>query len=74
MAHGHYIAQITGCCEAHSLRSENGAPQPIKGLIGGPIGFELSGVGIFGPPNRTSDPAALGERSDEDIITAIRTG
>lgn len=74
VAHGHYIAQIAGCFDCHSPRGENGAPQPEKGLIGGTIGFEMPGLGIFWPPNLTSDPAALGEWSDEDIITAIRTG
>lgn len=74
VSHGHYIAQIAGCFDCHSPRGENGAPQPEKGLIGGTIGFELPGVGIFWPPNLTSDPAALGEWSDQEIITAIRTG
>lgn len=74
VAHGHYIAQIAGCFDCHSPRGENGAPQPEKGLIGGTIGFELPGVGIFWPPNLTSDPAALGDWSDAEIMAAIRSG
>lgn len=74
LSRGTYLVQIMGCYDCHSPRGPNGAPMPEKGLIGGTIGFEMPGLGIFWPPNLTPDPTGLGGWSDEAIIVALRTG
>jgi mono/diheme cytochrome c family protein len=39
------------------------------------VGFQIPGLGIFYPPNLTSDrKTGLGEWSEQDIATALRTG
>ena len=44
-------------------------------LGGSEVGFEIPGVGVFYGPNLTPDAeTGLGRWSEQDIVTAIRTG
>jgi mono/diheme cytochrome c family protein len=71
---GKYLTTTMGCVDCHNVGSFS--PKPAEGhLQGGTIGFEMPGMGIFYPPNLTPDPeAGLGKWSEQDIITALRTG
>ena len=71
---GAYLATIMDCQGCHSGRTPNGAIAPDQHLTGGTLGFELPGLGIFWPPNLTPSPEGLGDWSDEEIATAIRSG
>jgi len=71
---GKYLAAIMDCSGCHSGSLPEGGPDPARYLTGADIGFELPGLGIFWPPNLTSDPTGLGAWSDDEIVTAIRTG
>lgn len=66
---GKYLVRIMDCSACHS-------PQPGEGsLSGGALGWEVRGMGVFWPPNLTPHPdAGLGQWSEADIITALRTG
>lgn len=74
VARGAYLAAIMDCAGCHSGRTPEGAPDPAQHLTGGPIGFEMPGLGVFWAPNLTSDPTGLGRWSDAEIVAAIRTG
>ncbi len=74
VARGEYLARIMSCSDCHSPRDAKGVPMPERGLIGGTIGFEIPGMGIFWPPNLTADKGALGGWSEDEVVTAIRTG
>lgn len=72
---GAYLAAIMDCQGCHSGRLENGAIDPAAHLTGGPLGFELPGLGIFFPPNLTPDAATgLGAWSDGEVVRAVREG
>jgi cytochrome c553 len=72
---GAYLASIMDCHGCHSYGALAGAPDETRHLAGSDIGFHLPGLGIFYPPNLTSDLATgLGNWSDEDILRAIRSG
>jgi len=66
---GRYLVRIMDCSGCHSPRPGEGS------LSGGGLGFDVTGLGVFWPPNLTPHPTAgLGRWSEKDIITAIRTG
>ena len=71
---GKYLTTTMGCVDCHNIGSFG--PKPDEGLLeGGTVGFEMPGMGVFYPPNLTPDPdAGLGKWSDQDIVTALRTG
>jgi mono/diheme cytochrome c family protein len=71
---GKYLTTVMGCVDCHNVGSFS--PKPDEGhLQGGTIGFEMPGMGVFYPPNLTPDPqAGIGKWSQQDIITALRTG
>lgn len=71
---GAYLARIMDCGGCHSGRTQDGAPDPTQYLTGATVGFEIPGLGIFWPPNLTSDTTGLAAWTDADIMTAIRTG
>jgi mono/diheme cytochrome c family protein len=71
---GAYLAAIMDCQGCHSGRTPDGALDPARHLTGGDAGFELPGLGIFWPPNLTSDATGLGGWTDDEIVAAIRTG
>ena len=71
---GEYLARIMDCGGCHTPMGPDGEFDQTAKLSGGTLGFELPGLGIFWPPNLTSDETGLGGWSDEEIATAIRTG
>lgn len=72
---GRYLATIMVCGDCHTGGSMMGKPDPARYLAGSEVGFELPGLGIFYPPNLTSDvETGLGAWSEDEIVTAIRTG
>ncbi|MCB9958492.1 MAG: cytochrome c [Rhodospirillaceae bacterium] len=74
VARGAYLASIMDCTGCHTGRTADGMPDPDQFLTGATVGFEMPGLGIFWPPNLTSDATGLGDWSDAEVATAIRTG
>ena len=75
IARGDYLARIMDCTGCHTPGTMMGQPDMARYLGGGDVGFHLPGLGIFWPPNLTSDPeTGLGDWSADDIIKAVRTG
>ena len=72
---GRYLVGIMDCTACHTAGSLAGKPDPTKYLAGSDIGFEIPELGIFYPPNLTPDHATgIGAWSEQDIVTALRTG
>jgi cytochrome c553 len=72
---GAYLARIMDCGGCHTTGALRGEPDPAFYLAGSDVGFELPGLGIFYPPNLTSDlETGLGAWSEAEIDAAIRTG
>jgi mono/diheme cytochrome c family protein len=72
---GEYLATIMDCGGCHTPGALAGKPDISRHLGGSHIGFELPGLGIFYPPNLTSDrDTGLGAWSEADIVKAVRTG
>ena len=72
---GKYLVGIMDCTGCHTTGALGGQPDPALFLAGSDIGFEIPGLGIFYPPNLTSDgKTGLGTWSERDIATALRTG
>jgi len=72
---GKYLVGIMDCTGCHTTGALAGQPDPNHFLAGSDIGFEIPGLGIFYPPNLTSDgKTGLGTWSEQDIATALRTG
>jgi hypothetical protein len=53
--HGKYLVGIMDCTGCHTTGALAGQPDPTHFLAGSDIGFEIPGLGIFYPPNLTSD-------------------
>ncbi len=63
------------CGGCHTTGTLTGKPDPDRFLAGSDVGFAVPGLGIFYPPNLTSDPeTGLGAWSEAEIVTALRTG
>jgi mono/diheme cytochrome c family protein len=72
---GKYLVGIMDCTGCHTTGALAGQPDPKHFLAGSDVGFQIPGLGIFYPPNLTSDrKTGLGEWSEQDIVTALRTG
>lgn len=72
---GAYLASISDCGGCHTPGAMTPEPDMSRPMAGNDIGFALPGLGIFYPPNLTSDMATgLGGWSDDEIAHAIRTG
>lgn len=72
---GAYLAAIMDCGGCHTEGALAGKPDPALTLAGSTIGFGAPGLGVFFPPNLTSDPeTGLGGWSAEQIVDAVRTG
>lgn len=72
---GEYLATIMDCGGCHTPGALAGQPDQTRHLGGSTIGFQIPNIGIFYPPNLTSDPeTGLGAWSEKDIVTAVRTG
>lgn len=72
---GQYLATIMDCGGCHTPGALVGKPDPTLHLAGSDVGFQVPGLGVFYPPNLTSDPeTGLGTWSEKDIAKAVRTG
>jgi mono/diheme cytochrome c family protein len=72
---GKYLVSITGCSDCHTPGGMLGQPDLGRYLGGSDVGFAIPGVGIYVGPNLTPDKdTGLGGWSDDQIITALRTG
>jgi mono/diheme cytochrome c family protein len=72
---GEYLATIMDCTGCHTPGTFLGKPDTERYLGGSEVGFQIPGLGIFWPPNLTSDPdTGLGQWSEADIVKAVRTG
>ena len=73
-ARGEYLARIMDCGGCHTPGALLGAPEMDKYLSGGNVGFAIPGLGIFYPPNLTSDETGAGSWSEDEIIAAVTRG
>ena len=72
---GKYLVTIGSCTDCHTPGHFLGKPDLKRQLGGSEVGFEIPGVGVFYGPNLTPDAeTGLGRWSEQDIVTAIRTG
>ena len=72
---GEYIAYIAGCVSCHSPANPETGEFIEETLFAGGNPFDLGPLGIVFTKNLTPDPeTGLGNWSDEEIKTAIRTG
>lgn len=72
---GAYLARIMDCGGCHTPGAFTGKPNAEMELAGADVGFAVPGLGVFYPPNLTPDPeTGLGNWTEEEIVTAIRTG
>lgn len=75
VARGEYLARIMDCNGCHTPGALAGQPDFERYLAGSDIGFQIPGLGVFYPPNLTSDSATgLGGWSAAEIIDAVRSG
>jgi mono/diheme cytochrome c family protein len=74
VARGKYLVTIMDCIGCHTDGYLVGKPDPARYLAGSSIGFG-GPDGIVYPPNLTAHREhGIGAWSDEEIISAIRTG
>lgn len=72
---GGYLATIMDCSGCHTPGIFLGKPDFARALGGSEVGFQIPGLGVFYPPNLTSDAeTGLGKWSSEDIAKVLRTG
>src|SRR5215213_9764147 len=71
---GAYLARIMDCSGCHTPGALKGQPDMSRYLGGADAGFEIPGLGVFYPPNLTSDATGMGSWSEDEIIRAVRTG
>lgn len=71
---GQYLVTVMGCTDCHTPGHFLGQPDMARFLGGSDVGFEIPGLGIFHGPNLTPDPTGLGAWTEDEIVTAIRTG
>ena len=74
IARGKQIAYTSGCDDCHTPGGFYGAPDTTRMLSGSELGWE-GPWGVSYPRNLTPDmETGIGSWSEEDIVTAIRTG
>jgi len=72
---GEYLATIMDCTGCHTPGALIGKPDQARALAGSDVGFAIPDLGIFYPPNLTSDrETGLGTWTEADIVKAVRTG
>lgn len=72
---GAYLVRIMDCTGCHTNGALAGKPEEGMFLAGSVIGFGMPGLGVFYPKNITPHrEAGIGKWSEEDIVTAIRSG
>ncbi len=75
IARGAYITSYAGCNDCHTPGYFLGQPNNELHLAGSDVGFFMPGLGYVYGPNLTPDPeTGLGNWSEDQILTAIRTG
>jgi mono/diheme cytochrome c family protein len=75
LARGQYLVSFAGCHDCHTPGYFFGRPDANRPLSGSDVGFHVPGMGTFYGPNLTSDPeTGLGNWTEAQIVTAIRTG
>ncbi len=75
IAHGKYLVDVIACDGCHTPGALIGKPDASRFLAGSEVGFFIPDAGYFYAPNLTSDEASgLGKWSEDDIVTALRTG
>lgn len=71
---GAYLAATSACGDCHTPGAILGNPEMDKKFGGGTVGFQMP-TGTYFPPNLTPDAdTGLGNWTEEQIVTAIRTG
>jgi len=74
VARGKYLVTIMSCTDCHTPGYFLGKPDNARFLGGSDVGFKIP-PGVFHGPNLTPDKeTGLGNWTDEQIVTAIRTG
>lgn len=72
---GKYLATIMDCTGCHTGGAMLGQPDPKRHLAGSEIGFGIPDLGVFYPPNLTSDrETGLGGWTDAEILAAVTRG
>ena len=71
---GAYLVSIMDCSGCHTPGALIGAPDMDRALSGGDVGFEIPALGIFYPPNLTSDASGAGSWTADEIIAAVTKG
>ena len=75
VARGKYLVTQGLCTDCHTPGFFFGKPDETRMLGGSEVGFEIPGLGIFHGPNLTPDrEPGLGNWSEQDIVTVLRTG
>lgn len=72
---GAYLVALGGCSDCHTPGVFLGHPDKNRFLGGSDVGFAIPGLGVFVGPNLTPDrDTGLGSWTNEQIVTAIRSG
>ena len=75
IARGKYLVSVIGCADCHTPGGSTGKPDLSRFMGGGDAQIEVTGIGVFTPPNLTPDKATgLGKWSEDQIVTAMTTG
>ncbi len=75
MKRGEYLVTLASCTDCHTPGALLGKPDMSKFLGGSDVGFVMPELGYFWGPNLTPDKeTGLGNWSEEQILTALRTG
>lgn len=72
---GKYLVTVVGCSDCHTPGVFLGKPDFSRALSGSDVGFAMPGLGYFWGANITpDDDTGLGKWSEDEIVTALRTG
>ena len=72
---GKYLVTVISCGDCHTPGAMMGKPNMASYLAGSDIGFFVPELGYFYGPNLTPDnETGLGKWSEDEIVTALRTG
>jgi mono/diheme cytochrome c family protein len=75
VARGKYLVTQGLCTDCHTPGYFFGKPDETRLLGGSEVGFEIPDLGVFHGPNLTPDrETGLGDWSEQDIVTVLRTG
>jgi len=71
---GEYLSEVMVCVECHTPGVLSGGTRGPD-LSGSEVGYGIPGLGVYYGPNLTPDmETGLGSWSEDDIVTALRTG